>query len=545
MHLTIKKIIFIFSFTYASLHASPSDKASIIVLDASGSMWGQLKDGRSKIEVAREVMSEYLKKRDATAPLGLVVYGHRKRGDCADIEMLSAVKVQDAKKLSKVINAIQPKGKTPLTDALALAVKQIPRTAEEADIILITDGLETCDQDPCALAEKIANEGIDIRAHVVGFGLSEKEVNTLACIPKKTGGKLLRPQSGKELIEALEEVEKPIVKVESSKPKKVAIRIRIIPNEGTSRPTWVELSAKNLDSNETVFLAKRQDAKELIEYLDTSLMEGKWMLYAKGELGFGELNVTLQNRADYNIPFEASKASFSLENYGAYQLGQQQSFLLSVDNPLQKNKTLKVMLTPKGAKSYKEIIASSYLFGGTMGLHEFSFKSPLNEGIYTILVTPDYPKNQIASFDVEYVKDATPRIEIPKEIKAGESVPYKLYGNWYRNNTLFILEKEIPLSEKRLQDTIRKNGIFLEAPKEDGFYEIHYRYENAEKEMVMDKLTTFRIGEVLKKKEIKKEVKETSEEETNSTEPFFVPMGEVLTQEEIDAMMQKIMKDAK
>ena len=53
----------------------------------------------------------------------------------------------------------------------------IPPTAESADIILVTDGLETCDADPCALAAQLAQEGIAIRAHVVGFGLTSQDIN--------------------------------------------------------------------------------------------------------------------------------------------------------------------------------------------------------------------------------------------------------------------------------------------------------------------------------------------------------------------------------
>jgi Ca-activated chloride channel family protein len=56
---------------------------------------------------------------------------------------------------------------TPPTDILAIARDQVPPTAEAADIILVTDGLETCGDDPCAPAASLAAEGIDIRAHVV------------------------------------------------------------------------------------------------------------------------------------------------------------------------------------------------------------------------------------------------------------------------------------------------------------------------------------------------------------------------------------------
>ncbi|MCG6114890.1 MAG: VWA domain-containing protein [Mesorhizobium sp.] len=191
--------------TAQSANASP-DKAAVLILDASGSMWGQLEGGITKIEVARDVMGQFFSTRDATTPLGVIAYGHNRRGDCADIEVIAQTGVQDPAALSQRLNRINPRGMTPISESLRLAASQIPPTAEEADIILVTDGLETCDADPCAVAAQLANEGIKIRAHVVGFGLTEQEAEALACVPDQTGGQLLRPQSGAELTDALNQI---------------------------------------------------------------------------------------------------------------------------------------------------------------------------------------------------------------------------------------------------------------------------------------------------------------------------------------------------
>lgn len=183
-----------------------SGKAAILILDASGSMWGQLDGGITKIEVAREVMGQFFATRDATIPLGVIAYGHNRRGDCSDIEIIARAGSQNPGALSQRLNRINPRGMTPISESLRIAAREIPPTAEEADIILVTDGLETCDADPCAVAAQLAQEGIKIRAHVVGFGLSEQQANALACVPDQTGGQLLRPQSGAELTDALNQI---------------------------------------------------------------------------------------------------------------------------------------------------------------------------------------------------------------------------------------------------------------------------------------------------------------------------------------------------
>ena len=188
------------------LAAQEADSASILIYDASGSMWGQLDGGISKVEVAREVIGDFFLSRDNSIPLGVIAYGHNRRGDCADIEVIADVGINDPAALSTRLNRLNPRGMTPITDSLALAASMIPPTAESADIILVTDGLETCEADPCALAAQLAEEGIAIRAHVVGFGLTHEETEAMACVADATGGLLLRPQTGQELADALRQV---------------------------------------------------------------------------------------------------------------------------------------------------------------------------------------------------------------------------------------------------------------------------------------------------------------------------------------------------
>lgn len=188
------------------LVAQEADSASILIYDASGSMWGQLDGGISKVEVAREVIGDFFVSRDNSIPLGVIAYGHNRRGDCSDIEVVANVGINDPVGLSSSLNQLNPRGMTPITDSLSLAASMIPPTAESADIILVTDGLETCEADPCALAAQLAEEGIAIRAHVVGFGLTREEGEVMACVADATGGLLLTPQTGQELADALRQV---------------------------------------------------------------------------------------------------------------------------------------------------------------------------------------------------------------------------------------------------------------------------------------------------------------------------------------------------
>ena len=83
-------------------------------------MWGQI-DGTAKIEIARDVMENLLGEWTDTREVGLMVYGHRRRGDCTDIEMLVQPNAGAGSDILDRINAITPTGKTPLTDAVEQA----------------------------------------------------------------------------------------------------------------------------------------------------------------------------------------------------------------------------------------------------------------------------------------------------------------------------------------------------------------------------------------------------------------------------------------
>jgi Ca-activated chloride channel homolog len=175
---------------------------SIIVLDASGSMWGQI-DGRAKLEIAREALGTVLAGIPAETEIGLMAYGHREKGSCTDIELVVPPGPGTGPAITDAANAMKFLGKTPLTEAVRRAAGELKSTEEKATVILITDGIETCDADPCALGAELEASGVDFTAHVVGFGLTAEEGATVACLAESTGGKYIEAKDAGALVEAL------------------------------------------------------------------------------------------------------------------------------------------------------------------------------------------------------------------------------------------------------------------------------------------------------------------------------------------------------
>jgi Ca-activated chloride channel homolog len=175
---------------------------TVLVLDASGSMWGQIK-GEAKITIAREVIAKLVKGLNPNTELGLSAYGHRRKGDCEDIEMLTPVSRLDPKSITEAINKLKPKGKTPLSEAVRRAAHHLKYQEEKASVILVSDGRETCNADPCALGRELEESGADFTVHVIGFDVSREERHGLQCLAENTGGVYLSADDAESLTAAL------------------------------------------------------------------------------------------------------------------------------------------------------------------------------------------------------------------------------------------------------------------------------------------------------------------------------------------------------
>ena len=180
---------------------------TILVLDASGSMWGQI-DGVNKITIAREVVADILSDFSADQNLGFVTYGHRERGQCSDIETVVAPAPGTADEIARIVNELNPRGMTPMTDAVIAAAQALRHTEQAATVILVSDGIETCNPDPCAAARALEAAGVDFTAHVIGFDVrgEAEALMQMQCIAEETGGRFLTADNARELTDALREV---------------------------------------------------------------------------------------------------------------------------------------------------------------------------------------------------------------------------------------------------------------------------------------------------------------------------------------------------
>jgi hypothetical protein len=187
----------------APLAAADTPPAVYIIYDSSNSMWGVLPDRSRKYEAARVAMRSVTEGDYPGTELALRMYGHRRKSDCSDSELVvpfgeSAV-VRSA--MLEAMERVQPTGKTPIDLSLRQALADFGDRS--GSIILISDGIESCDADPCALVQSWSDKNIDIAVHVVGLGLRGEEKKAMQCIADAAGTEYRDAFSTDELAETI------------------------------------------------------------------------------------------------------------------------------------------------------------------------------------------------------------------------------------------------------------------------------------------------------------------------------------------------------
>ena len=160
--------------------------AAMFVIDGSGSMWGRLEpDKRAKIDVIRDLVKAKISE-SGSSRIGLTSFGHRRKGDCSDVEVIAAATdVRDP--VLAPLEKLNPRGKGPIATALREAAASLG-PSRPASLIVIGDGVDNCQQDPCAAADEIAKSAPGVAIHMIAIGVDAAEHPRLACVAKATGG---------------------------------------------------------------------------------------------------------------------------------------------------------------------------------------------------------------------------------------------------------------------------------------------------------------------------------------------------------------------
>lgn len=170
-----------------------ADRSVLLVLDASGSMNAKLPTGGTRIDAAKAAVAAFLGNLDPNMRIAYRVYGHQsptKEKNCKDTELMVGFGTTSANRdaiLTKT-QGVKAQGYTPITYVIQLAAGDIAKEPGARIIVLVSDGKETCEGDPCAAAKALADADAKLVIHTIGFNVDTAARYQLQCIAKVARG---------------------------------------------------------------------------------------------------------------------------------------------------------------------------------------------------------------------------------------------------------------------------------------------------------------------------------------------------------------------
>lgn len=166
----------------------PNINRVLFVLDVSGSMkekWGE----KAKFETAKELLFKIIdsvEKKNPNVEFAVRAFGYqfsKTERNCKDSKLLVPFAKGNAEKIKAALEKISPQGMTPIAYSLAQATNDFPPDEKSLNsILIITDGNENCDGNPCSASQKLLDKRVSLRPFIVGMNGGENFVKQLSCI---------------------------------------------------------------------------------------------------------------------------------------------------------------------------------------------------------------------------------------------------------------------------------------------------------------------------------------------------------------------------
>ena len=165
----------------------PAKTRLLFVLDASGSMLAPWEES-NRMDAAKRLLAYMVDslKVNPKVELALRAYGHqsaRQKNDCEDTKLEVPFAAGNHEKIISALQAIQPKGNTPLAYSLEQAANDFPQNDQYRNIvILITDGIESCGGDPCAVSLALQKKEVFLKPFVIALSQEAGMPQQFSCM---------------------------------------------------------------------------------------------------------------------------------------------------------------------------------------------------------------------------------------------------------------------------------------------------------------------------------------------------------------------------
>ena len=197
----------------APLPARAEDPAKVLlVLDVSGSMNEKISSGGTKFAAAKRALKQVADALPAGTEVGLRVYGSEiaepkatNPKACRDTELVMPIGPLNRTKMYRAVDSFRAVGETPIAYSLGKAVDDLGDSGRRV-LVLISDGEESCAGDPCPVARKLADKGVDLQFNAIGLDVGGKARKQLKCIAEAGNGSYYDADESDDLSEALRKI---------------------------------------------------------------------------------------------------------------------------------------------------------------------------------------------------------------------------------------------------------------------------------------------------------------------------------------------------
>lgn len=183
-----------------------------IIFDSSNSMNGRIA-GVRKIDLAKEALRHLANALERTDfRVGLRVFGNDKSisiDDMAraskDSHLVLPLEKNNMRKIRDYIPRLGAHGRTPIAYSIQQGGKDLSAHREHNPIILlISDGIESCNGDPIAAITSLKEQGIKVKTHVIGFDLKDAEKENLRALAAAGNGRYYDAEDLTGLLKSLD-----------------------------------------------------------------------------------------------------------------------------------------------------------------------------------------------------------------------------------------------------------------------------------------------------------------------------------------------------
>lgn len=249
----LKKFIFIFLLLSIALAVNSQEfnkekklTRILFIMDASVSM-NEYWEGDRKFDKSRELMISLLDslkniQYEENLQVALRVFGHQSHvppRDCKDSRLEVGFSYNNIDYIKDVLMNIQPKGTTPIAYSMEQATYDFTHCDDCRNImILVTDGIERCQGDPCAISVALQKKGIVLKPYIIGVTLDVEIADILDCI-----GNYYNASNAQEFTQAMNTVVAQITNM-------TTVQVNLLDTDGNPTETNVAMTFHDNFSND-------------------------------------------------------------------------------------------------------------------------------------------------------------------------------------------------------------------------------------------------------------------------------------------------------